>query len=252
MLLDGKAALVTGGASGIGRAIALAYAREGAKVVVADINDAGGRETVALIEAIGATAMYHRIDVTRPDEHIALIAAASWAFGVLNVVCNNAGIARAGDSDHPPLADVGIEEWERVIAVNMSAVFYGMRAQIPALLAAGGGSIVNISSVMGQVAAPGLSPYVASKHGVLGLTRAAAIDYAAHGVRINAVGPGYIDTPLLSGLDEAARKSVAAQLPIGRLGRPAEIAEMVVWLSSDRASFATGGYYPVDGGYLAL
>ena len=144
-----------------------------------------------------------------------------------------------------------MEGWRRVIDVNLSGVFYGMRAQIPRMLQSGGGAIVNIASIYGQVGTPGAAGYAAAKHGVVGLTQTAALEYAAQGIRINAVGPAYIDTPLLKGLSAEARAALVSQHPIGRLGRAEEVAELVVWLSSERASFVTGSYYPVDGGYLA-
>lgn len=251
MLLEGKTALVTGGGSGIGRSIALICSREGAKVLVTDVDDADGHETVELVQSEGGQAAYQRLDVARPEEHLQAVAVAKRIFGALHIACNNAGISSGKNRAYLPLADVDIGDWDRIIGVNLTGMFYGLKAQLPALIEAGGGAIVNIASVMGQVARQGIGPYVASKHGVVGLTRAAAIDYAGKGIRINAVGPGYIDTPMLSRADATARTVLANLHPIGRLGHPDEIAEMVVWLSSDRASFVTGGYYPVDGGFLA-
>lgn len=248
MLLDGRIALVTGAASGIGREIARAYAREGARVVIADVDEAGGEETVAII---GPAARFVRLDAADPEDHRRAVAFAVQHHGALHVACNNAGIARGSPRAAAPLAQIPAEDWQRVIDVNLSGTFHGMRAQIPALLAAGGGSIVNIASVLGQAGNTSLSPYVASKHGIVGLTRAAALDYAQQGVRINAVGPGYIDTPILSAASEEARARMVAQHPMGRLGRSGEVAALVLWLSSDAASFCTGGYYPADGGYLA-
>lgn len=247
--LRGKVALVTGAASGIGRAIALAYAREGARVVVSDLDEAGGQETVRLIgEATpGSEALIVQADVARPEAHGALVRAAVDRFGALHVACNNAGIG----GELNPVAEQSVEGWQRVIEINLSGVFYGMRAQLPAILAAGGGSIVNMASILGQVGFAGSSGYVAAKHGVVGLTRAAGLEYSAQGVRVNAVGPAFIDTPLLAGLDGDTRAALVGAHPIGRLGRAGEVAELVVWLSSDRASFVTGAYYPVDGAYLA-
>lgn len=251
MLLDNQCTLVTGAASGIGRAIALAFAREGARVMVADRNIDGARETVGLIEAANGQALACHLDADRPQSHFDAVHAAVSAFGALHIACNNAGISTGPSRTYRPVADITPEDWEQLIGVNLSGVFHGLRAQIPALLAAGGGSVVNIASVMGQVAGPGLGAYVASKHGVVGLTKAAALDYAGRNIRVNAIGPGYIDTPLLGHKDAATLQALAGRHPMGRLGRAGEIAELALWLASDRASFVTGAYYPVDGGYLA-
>ncbi|HTH47381.1 MAG TPA: glucose 1-dehydrogenase [Candidatus Limnocylindria bacterium] len=249
MLLHDLTALVTGAGSGLGRAIALAYAREGARVVLSDITEEGARETMRLAaEATPrAECIFVRADASDPAAHEALVQAAVDRFGALHVACNNAGIG----GELNPVGDLSVAGWRKVIEVNLSGVFYAMHAQIPRMLAAGGGAIVNMSSVLGQVGTSGVAGYAAAKHGVVGLTQTAAIDYAARGIRINAVGPGYIDTPLLGSLPAAARDGLVALHPIGRLGRAEEVAELVVWLSSDRASFVTGAYYPIDGGYLA-
>ena len=248
-LLQGKTAIITGAASGIGRAVALAYAREGARVVASDLAEEGGAETVGLIQRAtpGAEAIFVRADAAKAEDHEALVRAAVDRFGALHIACNNAGI---GGEIHP-VGALSVEGWRQVIDINLSGVFYAMRAQIPRMLKSGGGAIVNMASILGQVGTPGSAGYVAAKHGVVGLTQTAALEYATQGVRVNAVGPGYIDTPLLRALSAEARAALVSQHPIGRLGRAEEIAELVLWLSSERASFVTGSYYPADGGYLA-
>lgn len=255
MLLKDKVALVTGAGSGIGREIALVLAREGARILVTDVDAEAGKETLAKIRAANPSgerhAEFQRLDVSRPEDHDAAVAVAIERFGALHVACNNAAIARGSPEAGVPLAQITAQDWQRVIDINLSGTFHGMRAQIPAMLASGGGAIVNMTSVLGQVGNLSLSPYVASKHGIVGLTRAAALDYAQQGVRINAVAPGYIDTPILSGASPEQRARMIAQHPMGRLGQAHEIAELVLWLCSDRASFCTGAYYPADGGFLA-
>jgi NAD(P)-dependent dehydrogenase (short-subunit alcohol dehydrogenase family) len=249
MKLNGKVVIVTGAASGIGRAVALAYAREGARVIVSDIAEEGGNETVRLIGQATqkAEAVFVKADTSKPDDHGSLVDAAVSRFGALHIACNNAGIG----GELNPAGQMSIDGWRKVIDINLNGVFYAMRAQIPRMLQAGGGAIVNMASILGAVGTANSAAYVAAKHGVLGLTKTAAIEYAAQGVRINAVGPGYIDTPLLKGLPPEAFAALVALHPIGRLGRAEEVAELVLWLSSDLASFVTGSYYPIDGGYLA-
>ena len=247
-ILDGKVAIVTGGASGIGRATALYYARDGAMVVVGDLNQAGCEETVAMVKAAGGQADFFVGDVANPDYCQGLVDHAVKTFGRLDFACNNAGIG----GDQKPVADYSIESWNKVISINLSAVFFGMRAQIPAMLKAGGGAIVNMSSILGQVAFASSAGYVAAKHGVVGLTKTAALDYSAQGIRVNAVGPGFIKTPLISSLEQNpdVYNMLVSLHPIGRLGEAEEVAELVVWLSSPKASFVSGAYIPVDGGYL--
>lgn len=248
-MLKAKVALVTGASSGIGHATALAFSREGARVVVSDVSVEHGEETAALIRAHGGDAIFVAADVGKPEDGIRLVEQALAHFGRLDVACNNAGIGgpTALTADYP------LDGWAQVININLSGVFFGMRAQIAAMLKTGGGSIVNMASVLGAVGGPRSPAYAAAKHGVIGLTQTAAWEYGAKGIRINAVGPGFIHTPMVKSLEDnpAAKSSLIAAHALGRLGRPEEVAEMVVWLASERASFATGGFYPIDGGYLA-
>lgn len=246
--LQGKSAIVTGAASGIGRAIALALSREGANVVLADIDEAGCAQTLAQMRAARADAggVVVRADASQYADHEATVNAALDAWGGLDIAVNNAGIG--GEANIT--GEMSPEGWRRVIDVNLNGVFYAMHAQLPALLARGGGAIVNVASILGQVGWRTASAYVASKHGVVGLTKSAALEYAEHGIRINAVGPGFVETPIL-GDDPAALQYLAGVHPVKRLGQPEEIGDLVAWLASARASLVTGAYYPADGGYLA-
>jgi NAD(P)-dependent dehydrogenase (short-subunit alcohol dehydrogenase family) len=249
MTLKDKVALVTGAGSGIGRAIALTFAREGAHVVVSDIDTAGGEETVAILRAGGSEAFFAWADVARSGDCRQLVERAVKAHGRLDIACNNAGIG--GESN--PTADYSEEGWQQVIGVNLSGVFFGMKHQIAQMLRNGGGSIVNVASILGQVGLANAPAYTAAKHGVVGLTKVAALEYGPLNVRVNAVGPAFIHTPMIARFeqDAAERDRLVAQHPIGRLGAPEEVAELVAWLASPRASFATGGFYPIDGGYLS-
>ncbi len=243
----GKVALITGGGSGLGRAAARLLAERGARVVVADVDDEGGARTVADCEAAGSEATYVHTDVTRDDELAAAVATAVDLWGSLDVAINNAGI----NGPTKLVADYTPEEWNGVIAVNLNGIFHGIRHEVPQMVKQGGGAIVNTSSGAGLVGFPMLPAYVASKHAVLGLTKAAALAYVRDGVRINAVCPGSTRTPLLEGFMSQSpeiEKAIAQSAPIGRLATPDEIAEAMVWLCSDAASFVVGHAFAVDGG----
>ena len=241
-------ALVTGAGSGIGEAIALLFAKEGAKVTLADVDVAGAERVAAAVEQHGGEALVVRNDVSSAPECEAAVAATVKTFGRLDISVNNAGVGGPAmlTGDYP------LDGWEKVIGINLNGVFYGMRYQIPAMLKSGGGSIINIASILGQVGFATASAYVAAKHGVVGLSKNAAMEYATQGIRVNSVGPGFIRTPLLTKhLTEEQLTGIAAMHPIGRLGTSEEVAELVLWLATDKASFVTGSYYAVDGGYLA-
>ena len=254
--MGGKIALVTGGGSGIGKATSIAFAREGAKVVVADMNVEGGEETVRFIEDAGGDAAFIRADVRKAAEVEAMINQAVETYGRLDYAYNNAGVIQSpGISIHEAPEDT----WNNTIATNLTGVWLCMKYEVPQMIKQGGGAIVNTSSVWGLVGSAGFSAYVASKHGVAGLTKTAALEYAASNIRVNCVNPGSIDTQMvqdaigtLSGGNPEAMADMIANLhPIGRMGRPEEVAEAVVWLCSDAASFVTGHALSVDGGWVA-
>jgi NAD(P)-dependent dehydrogenase (short-subunit alcohol dehydrogenase family) len=245
---EGKVALVTGAASGIGRATALAFAREGASVVVADVSEQGNEETARMIAERGGRALAVRCDVTRAEDVKAALDKTIEAFGRLDVAFNNAGVE---PRRLVPTAEVEEEEWDRIINIDLRGVFLCMKHEIPRMLQQGGGAIVNTSSGAGVIGIKGNPAYTAAKHGVIGLTRAAALDYAAQNIRINAVCPGYIDTPMMArftGGTPEGRAKVISEEPIGRMAQPEEIAATVVWMCSGAASFMVGHALVVDGG----
>jgi NAD(P)-dependent dehydrogenase (short-subunit alcohol dehydrogenase family) len=245
---ENKVAIVTGGGSGIGEAVAKTLAANGAKVVVADYDQAGGERVAKEIDAEGGVATFVLVDVSQAPEVETMVAKTVETYGALHVSVNNAGIG--GPS--APVGEYPLDGWHEVIGVNLDGVFYGMRYEIPAMLESGGGSIVNMASILGTVAFGNAPAYVAAKHGVIGLTKTAAIEYAARGIRVNSVGPGFIATPLLdANLDAATLGVIAGMHPVQRLGTAQEVADLVAFLGSDAASFCTGGYYLVDGAYTA-
>lgn len=248
-LLKNKVAIVSGAGSGIGQAIAKAYAAEGAKVIVSDINEKNGNETVKIIKDEGGEAFFVKADSSIAEDNKKLVEAAVEKYGRLDIGCNNAGIGGPAQ----PTGEYDIAGWDKVIAVNLSGVFYACRYQLEQMEKNGGGNIVNIASVHGAVAAPNSCAYTATKHGVVGLTKNIAAEYGQKNIRCNAVGPGYIHTPLLDdNLNEEMMAAVASKSPMNRLGTVKEIADLVTFLSSDKSSFTTGAYFIADGGYTAV
>ena len=249
-ILDGKITLITGAASGIGRASAKIFAREGASLVLADIMEAGGQETVQMVKGMGADAIFVRTDVAKSQEVDALVARAVETYGRLDCAFNNAGIGGTSVLTH----ECSEEEWNQVLAVNLTGVWLCLKAESTQMLKQGRGAIVNTSSIMGLTGAIRVPAYTAAKHGVAGITKAAALEYARHGIRINAVCPAPIYTPLLTKAFEKRpdiEERYARAEPMKRIGQPEEVGEAVAWLCSDRASYLTGLPMPVDGGYMA-
>jgi NAD(P)-dependent dehydrogenase (short-subunit alcohol dehydrogenase family) len=249
-VFSGKVAIVTGAASGIGRAAARLFARHGASVVVSDVDAEGGAETVQLIESEGGKATFVLCDIARPQQVRVLVDATIERFGRLDYACNNAGI----EGEQCPTAECSEENFDRIISVNLRGTWLCMKHEIPRMLETGGGSIVNVSSIAGLIGLAGIPAYAASKHGMNGLTKTAALEYAKQNIRVNAVCPGAILTPMIdrfTHFESAAAEDLAAKHPLGRMGRPEEVAEAIVWLCSDAASFVTGHIMAVDGGFTA-
>lgn len=248
-LVNDKIALITGAAAGIGRATALKFASEGAKVVASDVNVKGGKETVEMIKKAGGDAIFVKSDISQSTDVKALVAETVKAYGRLDCACNIAGIL----GTMGPFTDQTEDDFDRVIAVNLRGTFLCIQSELEQMLKNGGGTIVNVASIAGLVGSAGISPYVASKHAVTGLTKTAALEFAQQGIRVNAVCPGGIETDMVQSFlsEEFTEEMLDGMHPIGRIGQPEEVAELMVWLCSDRSSFMTGAIIPIDGGFVA-
>ena len=247
-LLEGKVALVTGAGSGIGKAVAISYAKEGAKVIVNDINKAHGQSVVDKIKSDGGEAFFIEADASKENEVQNLVQKSVEQYGRLDIACNNAGIG----GEQNLTGDYSVEGWNKVVAINLNGVFLGCKYEIEQMEKNGGGVIVNMASIHGVAAAPMSPAYTSTKHAVVGLSKNIGAEYAQKNIRCNAVGPGYIQTPLLDAADAEMIEVIKSKHPMNRLGKPEEVADLVVFLSSDKSSFITGGYYLIDGGYTAV
>lgn len=245
--LKNKVAIVTGGASGIGKAVCELFVKHGAKVAIADMQEEAGKELATKLNAQHEAAIFIKTDVSDSESCRKMVEITVDHFGHLDIGINNAGVS----DGETATGNKDINQWNKIIDINLNGVFYCMRFQIPEILKQRGGAIVNMGSILSQVGFATASAYVAAKHGMLGLTRNAALEYASEGIQINAIGPAFINTPLLKDMDNDTISMLKQAHPIGRLGEPEEVAELVLWLSSSKASFCHGGYYPVDGGYLS-
>lgn len=247
-LLENKVALVTGAGSGIGKAVSVLYAQEGAKVIVNDINTEQGQAVVDQIKADGGEAFFIEGDVSKEGDVKRLVEKTVEKYGRLDIACNNAGIG----GELNPTGEYSIEGWNKVVDINLNGVFFGCKYELEQMEKNGGGVIVNMASIHGIAAAPMSPAYTSTKHAVVGLSRNIGAEYAQKNIRCNAVGPGYIETPLLDQVDPEMLEVIKAKHPMNRLGKPEEVAELVLFLSSDKSSFITGGYYLIDGGYTAI
>ncbi|MEQ9439915.1 MAG: glucose 1-dehydrogenase [Cyclobacteriaceae bacterium] len=247
-LLKGKTAIITGASSGIGKSTAVLLAKNGANIVVADIDEKQGKAVVEKLKTHQVASIFIKVDTSNAEDVSNMVNATMDKFGSLDIAVNNAGVG--GES--ALIGEYSVESWDKTIAINLSGVFYGMKYQIPAMLKNGGGIIINMASILGQVGFASSCAYVAAKHGIVGLTKNGALEYAKQGIRVNAIGPGFIKTPLLeNNLDDEQMEQITSLHPQGRLGEPDEIAELVLWLATEKSSFVNGAYLPADGGYLA-